>query len=211
MPRPDWLYVATGIRPHPTMDGGLAMTRHATPLTNAPPAAAPPAPIPLHPRERRNDATSTGRDPRTTTEPHAPTARPATVRPMPSAVHDLFGPQLTSTAALPAPGPMLESLTRCVVEIIAGARDLDQIARWVSDDVYRGLLKRVVLGSRARQARGERPIRPAVTLGRPRIGEPADGVVEAVTVVHGRGRSRAVAIRLEGIDGRWRATAISVL
>jgi hypothetical protein len=36
-------------------------------------------------------------------------------------------------------------------------------------------------------------------------------VVEAVVVVHNRARSRAVAIRLEGLDRRWRATAISVL
>jgi hypothetical protein len=30
-------------------------------------------------------------------------------------------------------------------------------------------------------------------------------------MVHQRTRSRAVAIRLEGMDHRWRATAISVL
>jgi hypothetical protein len=30
-------------------------------------------------------------------------------------------------------------------------------------------------------------------------------------MVHQRARSRAVAIRLEGLDQRWRASAISVL
>lgn len=155
------------------------------------PATEPPSPVPLRSRPSR----------RARTDP----------RPVPAAVQDLFGYETTPTRLLPAPAPVVESLTRTVVEILAGARDLDQVARWVSDDVYRTLLKRTVLGARARQARGERAVRPAITLGPTRIAEPADGVIEAVTVVHGRGRSRAVAIRLEGIDRRWRATAIAVL
>lgn len=124
---------------------------------------------------------------------------------------DFFGQQPASTRSLPDPRPLLENLTRCVVEILAGARDLEQIARWVSDDVYRVLLKRVVLASRARQVRGEAATRPGFALGSVRVCEPRDGVVEAVVVVHSRTRSRAVAIRLEGLDRRWRATAISVL
>jgi hypothetical protein len=124
---------------------------------------------------------------------------------------DYFGQQPASTSSLPDPQPLLENLTRCVIEILAGARDLEQIARWVSDDVYRILLKRVVLASRARAVRGQAAGRPAFTLGTVRICEPRDGVVEAVVVVHNRARSRAVAIRLEGLDRRWRATAISVL
>ena len=41
--------------------------------------------------------------------------------------------------------------------------------------------------------------------------EPRDGVVEAVVIVIGKARTRAVALRLEGFDTRWRATAINVL
>ena len=40
---------------------------------------------------------------------------------------------------------------------------------------------------------------------------PRDGVIEATVTVRGRVRSRAVALRLEGLDSRWRATAIHVL
>jgi hypothetical protein len=40
-----------------------------------------------------------------------------------------------------------------------------------------------------------------------RVCEPADGVAEAAAVVHGPQRTRAVALRLEGMDGRWRVTA----
>jgi hypothetical protein len=124
---------------------------------------------------------------------------------------DFFGQQPTSTLALPDPTPLLENLTRCVIEILAGARELEQIARWVTDDVYRHLLKRVVISTRARQAKGQTPVRPAFTLGSTVVCEPRDGVVEAVVIVRGRARARAVAIRLEGLDRRWRATAIHVL
>jgi hypothetical protein len=124
---------------------------------------------------------------------------------------EFFGQQPTSTASLPDPRPLLENLTRCVVEILAGARELEQIARWVSDDVYRHLLKRVVISSRARQATGRKPTRPSFVIGSTTLCEPRDGVVEAVVIVRGRARVRAVALRLEGLDNRWRATAINVL
>lgn len=125
---------------------------------------------------------------------------------------DFFGHQRAERSALPNPAPLVENLARCVIEILAGARDLEQISRWVSDDVYRHLLKRVVLSARARQAKGQRVVsRPNFTIGSTSVTEPSDAVVEAVVIVHNRARSRAVAIRLEGMDSRWRATAINVL
>lgn len=124
---------------------------------------------------------------------------------------DLFGRQPASAGELPDPRPLLENLTRCVIEIIAGARDLEQIARWVDDSVYTKLLKRVVVSAQARQAARRPATRPVITLGNVTMCEPRDGVVEAVIVVHSRMRTRAVAIRLEGLDRRWRATSIHVL
>ena len=124
---------------------------------------------------------------------------------------EFFGQQPTPRALLPDPTPLVENLTRCVIEILAGARDLDQIARWVSDDVYRHLLKRVVLSQRARQVKGQSTTRPTFTIGSITITEPSDGAVEAVVIVRGRARTRAVALRLEGLDKRWRATAVNVL
>ena len=43
-----------------------------------------------------------------------------------------------------------------------------------------------------------------------RVCLPADGVAEASAVVIDADRVRAVAVRLEGLDGRWRATALEV-
>ncbi|MDJ0323872.1 Rv3235 family protein [Cryobacterium sp. PH31-AA6] len=124
---------------------------------------------------------------------------------------DFFGHQPASREQLPDPEPLLVNLTRCVIEVLAGARELDQLARWVSDDVYRHLLKRVVLSSRARAIKGLQAQRPAISIGRVTITEPRDGVIEAVVIVHSRVRVRAVALRLEGMDHRWRASAINVL
>ncbi|RKR73279.1 Rv3235 family protein [Frondihabitans australicus] len=112
---------------------------------------------------------------------------------------------------LPDPRPLVTNLARCVVEILAGAREIEQIARWVNDEVYRHLLKRVVLATRARSARGTSAERPRFSVGAVRLTRPSDDVVEAVVVMHGRARSRAVAVRLETMGTRWRATAIHVL
>jgi hypothetical protein len=124
---------------------------------------------------------------------------------------DYFGRQPTSTSRLPDPKPLLENLACSVLEVLGGARDLEQIARWMTEDVYKHLLRRVVLAARGRAARRQAPARPAFILGSTRITSPADGVIEATVVLHGRIRTRAVAIRLEGLDRRWRATAIHVL
>jgi len=124
---------------------------------------------------------------------------------------EFFDYQPTSTADLPDPRPLIENLTRCVIEILAGARELEQIARWVTDDVYRTMLSRAAISARARAARGAPAVRPTFSVGEPRITGPRDGVVEAVVIVTSRARARAVAIRLEGLDRRWRASAIAVL
>ena len=125
---------------------------------------------------------------------------------------EYFGHQPSTRLRLPRPEPLLENLTRCVIEILAGARDLEQISRWVTDDVYRHLFeaRRAVRAGR-RQVKGLPATRPSFTIGSTCVSEPRDGVVEAVVIVQGRARTRAVAIRLEGMDRRWRATAINVL
>lgn len=140
-----------------------------------------------------------------TAPPPPPSTAPLRLAPPPVA------DGLPSALRLPDPAPIATSLARCVFEILAGAREIEQIARWVTDGVYRHLQKRIVLAARARNARGEPARRPSFRLGTVRVTEPNIGVVEAVVVIHGRARSRAVAIRLEAFGTRWRATAVHVL
>lgn len=123
----------------------------------------------------------------------------------------LFGYQHSSTCDLPDPAPLLENLARCAIEIIIGIRDVEQVSRWMTEDTYGRLARRAILARRARAAKGASPVRAPVRVSSVRAQHPADGIVEGVIVVEGRARSRVVAIRLEGLDGRWRAAALAVL
>jgi hypothetical protein len=141
--------------------------------------------------------------------PQAPAvAVPRLLEPLPLAD---FGFRLSERGELSDPAPLLVNLTRCVIEILAGVRHLDQLARWVTDEVHVNLMRRVTIAARSRAITGASARRPRLTISEPLVSEPLDGVVEAVVMVHQPARSRAVAIRLEGIDGRWRASAITVL
>lgn len=124
---------------------------------------------------------------------------------------DFFAPQPTSSADLPDPVPLVRNLTAGVMEALAGVRDLDQLARWLTEDTYRGLLIQVNLAIRARSARGVPAVRPVHRILNVHHSSPADGAVEAVVIVAGPARTRAVAIRLEGLDRRWRATSLALL
>ncbi|QTV80694.1 Rv3235 family protein [Microbacterium sp. NIBRBAC000506063] len=126
-------------------------------------------------------------------------------------LHEYFAPQPTSTQDLPDPVPLIEGLTRGVLEVLSGVREVDQLVRWLAEDAYRKLVTRANLSARARSARAVAPARPVFEILSLRHSSPADGVVEAVVIVAGPARSRAVAMRLEGIDRRWRATSLAVL
>ncbi|KTR03743.1 hypothetical protein NS184_13215 [Curtobacterium luteum] len=114
-------------------------------------------------------------------------------------------------AALPDPSDTARALALCVVEILSGAREVDSVARWISDDVHRHLQQRAALAARNRSAMRLPRARPVLRAERVVTCSPADGVVEATVVVHGRSHARAVAIRLEVRNERWRATAVGVL
>ena len=126
-------------------------------------------------------------------------------------LHEYFAPQPTPRADLPDPVPLLRSLTQGVLEVLAGVREVDQLARWFNEDAFRSLVTRANLSARARSARGVSPARPTFEIRSIRTSDPADGVIEAVVIVAGPGRTRAVAIRLEGLDRRWRAASLAVL
>jgi hypothetical protein len=126
-------------------------------------------------------------------------------------LHEIFAPQRSSSSVLPDPDPFLRNLTRGVLEVLAGARDVDQLARWLTEDAYRRLVTRANLATRARSARGIAATRPKHAITSVHCTSPADGVVEAVVIVSAPARTRAVALRLEGMDSRWRCTSLALL
>lgn len=112
---------------------------------------------------------------------------------------------------LPNPEPLLQNLGRSVVEVLAGVREVEQISRWVSPDVFSAVLQRAQHAKRSRAIRGLSARRPTVRTRACVWQSPRPGVVEASIVVDLGPRVRAVAIRLEAWRGRWRAERIHVL
>lgn len=125
---------------------------------------------------------------------------------------EFFDPQPTPRNELPDPIEVVERLALLACEILAGTRNLDQIARWVTEDVYRLIAERSVAAKRQRaQATDANLKRPLVRVSSSHVCEPRDGIVEGVVLVTIGPRMRAVAIRLEGLDHRWRASTLALL
>jgi hypothetical protein len=88
-----------------------------------------------------------------------------------------------------------------ILEVLAGARSVSQLAMLLSPEVYG------VINSHAQRIAKLTPRhRPLVRS--VRVFMPTDEVAEAAVVIQGAKRSRAIALRLEVQHGRWRATAI---
>lgn len=122
------------------------------------------------------------------------------------ATEDDFARQHTRSSDLPEPEPFVAKIAQAVVEVITGQRPATQLIRHASPTVYSLLARRALVSTR-RLGKGAR--RPAVVR-RIRLCEPADGVVEACAVVISHGRVRALAFRLEGLDGRWLLTQVAI-
>ena len=114
----------------------------------------------------------------------------------------LFGRQRTPRTELPDPGPRAAAAVRLLLEVLGGDRPPRQVAGWVSAAVLAGLESRAAT---SRRALPRRPVLRSV-----RVSEPADGVAEVCAVVQLAHRYRAVALRLDGLDGRWTVTALHV-
>ena len=113
-----------------------------------------------------------------------------------------FGPAWSLRTDLPDPAAAGRRLIALTVEAFAGRRPLLQLQPLTSAGVFAALSA----GRRPRWCEGTAP----VLIGRVHVCEPVDGVAEISTVARRGGRAHAVAARLEGIDGRWRCTALQI-
>jgi len=102
-----------------------------------------------------------------------------------------FGRQITPYDLLQNPREWVDRFIHTAIEILNGKRSPVQLSRWCNRKVY------AYLSENAR-------IRPAnVRIGRKRIGQPFDQILEVTTMLHGNERSRVLVCRFEGLDGRW--------
>ena len=117
--------------------------------------------------------------------------------------HDDFGPAWSPREGLPDAREAGRRLITLTLEAMAGRRPLAQLQAMTSAGVFAALSA----GRRPRWCtEGTAPL----IVGPVHVCEPVDGVAEVSTVARRGGRAHAVAARLEGIDGRWRCTALQV-
>jgi hypothetical protein len=134
--------------------------------------------------------------------PHRPGPRPRTAAGTAEATAG-FGPTLSTRADLPDPREAGRRLITMTLEALAGRRPMAQLQPMTSLGVYAAL-------SGGRRPAWCRQGTAPLIVGPVHACEPVDGVAEVNAVARRGGRAHAVAARLEGVDGRWRCTALQV-
>lgn len=181
------------------------------PVTEPDPVPAPPPALRLvpgvapEPRGRDGDAADTA--------DHGGTLGPRPLRPRPTRLTEPPTEPLTERpqADRPVPPPAAawaRQFVQAALEAAAGRRPVTQLVRWTSDEVYALLNRRAALAARLAST-GSAVTGPCLVRSM-RLCRPSPAVVEASVLVVDHGRYRAVALRLEDADGRWRATALEI-
>jgi hypothetical protein len=88
-------------------------------------------------------------------------------------------------------------LVQALIEVVNGVRPSSQLIRWVTPEVMSAL-----------QVQLSRKGFPKFVVRSINVHETDDGVAEVSAVFGSTNRSFALAMRLEGLDGKWRATSI---
>jgi hypothetical protein len=114
---------------------------------------------------------------------------------------ELFDVVRTPRADLPAPGPRAGALVCAIMEALTGRRPIGQLVRWLTSEVYDELEVSI---TRDRTSGWAGRLRRLI------VTQPADGVAEVTAVVERDTRTSAVAMRMEGRDGRWVVTALQL-
>jgi hypothetical protein len=117
---------------------------------------------------------------------------------------DPFAARPTGRNELPEPGVQARRLVIGMIETVTGRRPASQLRHHTSPTVQAGLARDAGRITRLGTAR-----RPA-TLHSLHVTEPADGVAEVAAVLRVEDRFRALALRLEGVDGRWRCVRLQI-
>lgn len=120
-----------------------------------------------------------------------------TDRPTARVPGEMFDMQPTSRDDLPSAYIWSQRMVTAVVEVVTGLRSASQLTRWLTPEVMMHIheLKKT-----------HYPERLGIVA--VRVTEPDDGVAEVSATIGTKQRSFAIALRLEGLDGRWRGTTL---
>lgn len=108
-------------------------------------------------------------------------------------------PQPTSASELPDIRRWLSTYTMSVIEVLTGRRQPAQLIERTHRVIYQQLLR--MIGTLKSVAK----IRTLY------LSQPLDGICEASITIAVDGRIRVIAIRCEGVDGRWLCTALRLI
>ena len=125
---------------------------------------------------------------------------------LPATAEDEDTPVRTPVSELPPARPVAHALVQGLLEVLAGVRPVTQLQRGTTPELF-AQLERVVHGRP--RAVGARPVTGAVRS--LHVQERPDGVAEVCATVRRGPRMAAVALRLEGIRGRWTCTELAGL
>ena len=120
--------------------------------------------------------------------------------------HDEDEPVRTPVSDLPPARPVAHALVQGLLEVLAGVRPVSQLQRGTTPELF-AQLEQVVHG-RPRTV-GARPLTGAVRS--LHVQQRPEGVAEVCATVRRGPRMAAVAMRLEGIAGRWTCTELAGL
>ena len=104
----------------------------------------------------------------------------------------------TSRSELPSAHQWSIRLVHGLVEVMNGVRPATQLTRWLTIDVLNQVKNHIYAHDMRR-----------LIVRSVHVTEPDDGVAEVCAVFGTANRCYAMAMRLEGIDGRWRATQLT--
>ena len=115
-------------------------------------------------------------------------------------------PEPVTRRTLPEPEGWARRLLLGVIEIAAGRRPMQQLSALLSPAVAAGLREDFERAARRRSPHWTH----AAAVRSVHASEPADGVAEVCATLQAGRRVRAVALRLEERQGRWRCTRLQV-
>lgn len=112
----------------------------------------------------------------------------------------------TPTRELPPARLVARALVQGLLEVLAGVRPVAQLQRATTPELFAEL--EAFVHGRPRGA-GPRPATGAVRS--VHVQDRPEGVAEVCATVQRGSRAAAIALRLEGVDGRWRCTELAGL
>ena len=104
----------------------------------------------------------------------------------------------------PEPSQWARSIMQATLEALHGVRPTGQLRRWYAPRVHAAVTARAACGVRVMSSPPKIIVRSVRTVS---VGE---GRIEASGVFEIGGRCRAIAMRMQTYDGRWRVTALEI-